>query len=300
MNFMTLKNTLSTDKQCREYLANLRWGNNYICPYCQNRAYWKTNEVKFKCQKCGHKMSVTSGTAFQGSHTPLYKWFLAIWYFTECEKKMTAAFLQRELKLGSNRTALNILQTLRKAKTLCTKKAEKSKSNAETKKLENIVEIKREFIKFHGQSFYILIATEIIGNDIGQIRIQKSEYNNKAQIMEFIKNNVVPYDLVESNLNPEQKKRRVGIITQLLTPDDMGTEYNKLIKSSSYEYHFTNKVLNSFLTYMNSKCPKDKFEQGCKRYCMLYNRKSLNAASKDVSVSFEELLNALLNMKVNK
>lgn len=111
--------------------------------------------------------------------------------------------------------------------------------------------------------------------------------------MEFIKNNVVPYDLVEIDLNPEQKKKRVGIITELLTADDVGTEYHKLIKRSSYEYRFTNKVLNSFLSYMNSNFPKDEFEQGCKQY-------SLNTASKDVSLSFEELLNALLNMKANK
>lgn len=39
--------------------------------------------------------------------------------------------------------------------------------------------------------------------------------------MEFIKNNVVPYDLVEFDLNPEQKKKRVGIITELLTADDV-------------------------------------------------------------------------------
>lgn len=78
-----------------------------------------------------------------------------------------------------------------------------------------------------------------------------------------------------------------------MTADDVGTEYHKLIKRSSYEYRFTNKALNSFLSYMNSNFPKDEFEQGCKQY-------SLNTASKDVSLSFEELLNALLNMKANK
>lgn len=78
-------------------------------------------------------MSVTSGTAFQGSHTPLYKWFLQYGILQNVKRKMTATFLQRELKLGSNRTALNILQTLRKAKMLYSKKTEKSESNAETK-----------------------------------------------------------------------------------------------------------------------------------------------------------------------
>ncbi|MBQ8532611.1 MAG: hypothetical protein IJ432_04170, partial [Clostridia bacterium] len=70
-------------------------------------------------------------------------------------------------------------------------------------------------------------------------------------------------------------------------------DYNKLIKNPLYEYRFTKKVLTNFTAWMNNKCPKDKFEQGCKRYCMLHN-------SKFVSMPFEELLGNLLKLKVRK
>ena len=190
--------------------------------------------------------------------------------------------LQKELELGSNRTALNILGKLKKVR-----------YTTRTEKLEHTVEIRQEIINFHGQKFSVLIATEVIGNAIGQIRIQKSDYHNKAQIIEFIKNNVVPYELVETDLSPEQKKKKIGIVTPLLTHEDIGTDYNKLIKNPLYEYRFTKKVLTNFTAWMNNKCPKDKFEQGCKRYCMLHN-------SKFVSMPFEELLGNLLKLKVRK
>lgn len=282
MDLTTLKNTLSTDRQCREYLANIRWKDGFICPHCENNEAWQTEDIKFKCKKCGHKMSVTSGTVFQDSHTPLNKWFWAIWLVAEYGKKATADMLQKELELGSNRTALNILSKLKKVR-----------YTTRTEKLEHTVEIRQEIINFHGQKFSVLIATEVIGNAIGQIRIQKADYHNKAQIMEFIKNNVVPYELVETDLSPEQKKKKVGIVTPLLTHEDIGTDYNKLIKNPLYEYRFTKKVMTNFTAWMNNKCPKDKFEQGCKRYCMLHN-------SKLVSMPFEELLGNLLKLRVRK
>lgn len=117
--------------------------------------------MKFKYKKCGHKISVTSGTVFQDSHIPLNKWFLAIWIVAEYGRKATADMLQRELELGSNRTALSILNKIKKAR-----------YTTKTVKLEHTVEINRETIKFHGQALPLLIAVEAIGNAIGQIRIQ--------------------------------------------------------------------------------------------------------------------------------
>ena len=216
--------------------------------------------MKFKCKKCGHKISVTSGTVFQDSHIPLDKWFLAIWIVAEYGRKATADMLQRELELGSNRTALSILNKIKKAR-----------YTTKTVKLEHTVEINRETIKFHGQALPLLIAVEAIGNAIGQIRIQQADCNSKVQIIEFIKENVVPYSLVKTDLTTEQKKKNVGIVTPLLMQEDMGSEYHQLIKNPLYEYRFTKKVLNSFTAWMNNKCPRDRFEHGCKLYCVLHN-----------------------------
>jgi len=34
------------------------------------------------CRVCGRKTSVTAGTIFHRSHTPLSTWFAAIWFLT--------------------------------------------------------------------------------------------------------------------------------------------------------------------------------------------------------------------------
>lgn len=282
MELTTLKNTLATDKQCREYLADIRWKDGFVCPHCGNSEAWKTEDIKYKCKKCGHRISVTSGTVFQDSHTPLNKWFLGIWLVSEYGKKITADMLQKELELGSNRTALSILGKLRKASAIKT-----------ADKLANTVEVKKEFIIFHGQKFFILTAVEVIGSSIGQIRIQKADHNNKEQITEFIRNNIMPYDLVVTDLSPEQKKKKVGIVTPLPIQREIEADYNRIVKSPMYTYRFTGKVRNDFTVWANNKCPKDKFEQGCKRYCMQHN-------GKYVHITFEELLENLLKLKKQK
>lgn len=282
MNLETIKNTLNTDKQCREYLAKIRWKNGFVCPHCQSREAWKTEEVKFKCKKCGHKISVTSGTVFQDSHTPLSKWFLTIWLIAESGKRVTADTLQDELNLGSNRTALRMLKILRAAQCITNR----------TVKLEHMVEISQNTIKFRGERVPILIAVEINGNTIRQIHIQKMEYN-KAKIKDFIKNYIVPYDSVLTDLSPEEKKKTVGIVTPLLIQGEMGGDYNQLIKSPSYQYRHTRKVCSNFSEWINRYCPKDKFEQGCKMFCALHNRKF-------ITMSFEEILENLLKLKMKK
>ena len=42
---------------------------------------------------CGHQASVTSGTVFHRSHTPLHKWFLAIHLMTQDKRGISAVLL---------------------------------------------------------------------------------------------------------------------------------------------------------------------------------------------------------------
>ena len=60
-------------------------------------------------------MSVTSGTIFHGTRTPLTSWFAAAWYMTSQKNGASALGLQRILGLGSYRTAWTMLHKLRTA-----------------------------------------------------------------------------------------------------------------------------------------------------------------------------------------
>lgn len=67
------------------------------------------------CSDCERQVSVTAGTIFQGTRTPLPVWFRAIWWVTSQKTGASALGLQRILGLGSYRTAWTWLHKLRRA-----------------------------------------------------------------------------------------------------------------------------------------------------------------------------------------
>src|SRR5664280_3693803 len=68
-----------------------------------------------RCARCGYQMSVTAGTIFQDTRTPLTVWFRAMWWVTSQKNGVSALGLQRVLGLGSYQTAWAWLHKLRRA-----------------------------------------------------------------------------------------------------------------------------------------------------------------------------------------
>jgi hypothetical protein len=67
------------------------------------------------CPECGLKTSVTAGTIFHRSHTPLSTWFAAVWLVTSSKNGVSAQGLQDALGFGSYETAWAWLHKLRRA-----------------------------------------------------------------------------------------------------------------------------------------------------------------------------------------
>ncbi len=86
---------------CIEALARLRWPQGYVCARCgERRSYQlKTRPRIFECARCGHQESVTAGTIFHRTRTPLRKWFLAAWWMARDKRGVSALLLSRELEL---------------------------------------------------------------------------------------------------------------------------------------------------------------------------------------------------------
>ena len=67
------------------------------------------------CASCGQQVSVTAGTIFQDTRSPLTVWFRAIWWVVSQKNGASALGLQRILGLGSYRTAWTWLHKIRRA-----------------------------------------------------------------------------------------------------------------------------------------------------------------------------------------
>ena len=108
-----LERRFSNDEDCRKYLATLRWSEGFSCPQCGHDKAWNMADGHLLCRKCRHQQSVTQGTIFQDSHVPLVTWFRAMWYICVQKNGASALGLQRNLGLGSYRTAWMMLHKLR-------------------------------------------------------------------------------------------------------------------------------------------------------------------------------------------
>jgi len=75
----------------------------------------KHRDGLYQCNNCREQFTVTVGTVFERSKIPLNKWLLCNHLLCSSKKGFSALQLQRELGLGSYRTAWFMMHRLREA-----------------------------------------------------------------------------------------------------------------------------------------------------------------------------------------
>lgn len=68
---------------------------------------------RFRCAACDGRTSVTAGTIFDKTRTPLTVWFTVCWLFSSGKDGVSALSVQRTLEIGSYQTAWAMLHRLR-------------------------------------------------------------------------------------------------------------------------------------------------------------------------------------------
>jgi hypothetical protein len=119
-NWHELLAWFSDEGACLRYLERLRWGDGFTCRFCGTigGGWWQMADGLRRCAACRAETSVTAGTIFAGTRTPLVSWFAAVWYVVNQKQGVSALGLQRVLGLGSYQTAWAWLHKLRRAMVL--------------------------------------------------------------------------------------------------------------------------------------------------------------------------------------
>jgi len=102
------------DDACLDHLFAVRFGPEPACPRCgEVGCFNRLSKLPAWTCNCGHHLHPMTGTPFERTHTPLQKWFYAMYLFTASRHGVPAKELQRQLGV-TYKTAWRIGHEIRK------------------------------------------------------------------------------------------------------------------------------------------------------------------------------------------
>lgn len=109
-----------SEDQAREYFEHIRWPNGPVCPHCGSAESTKLQGQAhraglYKCSGCSAQFTATVNTILEDSHLPIRTWLMAFSILCSAKKGISALQLQRQLGLGSYRTAWHLCHRVRHA-----------------------------------------------------------------------------------------------------------------------------------------------------------------------------------------
>jgi transposase-like protein len=183
-----LEARFSSEGACREYLFQLRWPQGFRCPRCGDAKAWPLRSVLWQCAGCGRQVSVTAGTIFQDTRTPLTVWFRAIWWVTSQKNGVSALGLQRVLGLGSYQTAWAWLHKLRRAMVRPGRERLSGRVEVDETYLGGLEEGVRG--RKTERKALIVVAAQEDGKGTGRIRMQRVPDASAESLVPFVEASV--------------------------------------------------------------------------------------------------------------
>lgn len=187
------------DAACTAFLMKLRrWPEGFICSSCKTASTpWHQTRNRLVCPICRHQTTVTAGTIFDKTRTPLTTWFEAAWHVTTPKNGMSAKTLERTIGT-SYQVAWMMLQRFRVAMV-----------NMERKQLSGNVEVDETYIggKEHDgkrgrgtTKSIVVIAVEIKQpKGFGRVRMRHIPDLSSNSLLPFVCNNVAPESVINTD-----------------------------------------------------------------------------------------------------
>jgi transposase-like protein len=270
MNMLDFIDKFKTEESCRQYLYVKRWPNGFVCPKCgvADNPFDVSSRKLYQCKHCGHQASVTSGTIFDKTRTPLRKWFLAIYLMSNDKRGCSALRLQKEIKV-SYQTAWLMTHKIRNA----------LKERDESYQLQDFVELDEGFFGTPSEGegkrgrgtdkLPVAVALSLDGNGNPQFI--------KAKVLEKVDSKAV------SSFAKEAIEAGASVATDSLPV------YNKLAEdgfehlpqkyepaSKSEHLRWLHVVISNMKAFINGTyhgVPKKHFQAFVDEFCYRFNRR---------------------------
>lgn len=115
-SLLEFQREFSTEEACVQHLRKMRWPNGFRCPRCGHTEAWfiRTRNI-LDCKLCRAKNSLTAGTIFHKTRTPLIKWYWLIYHMAIAKVGVSISEMQRILEIRDYKTAWLMAHKVRKA-----------------------------------------------------------------------------------------------------------------------------------------------------------------------------------------
>jgi transposase-like protein len=196
-NWNAFLDWFGSEAACLAYLERLRWPQEFVCPACGvSQAPYRSSRARLMCRACGRQSTVTAGTIFDKTRTPLRVWLAAAWYLTNQKQGVSALGLQRVLGLGSYQTAWTMLHRFRRA--MVRPGRDRLKGSVEvdetylaiTDREAPISPVRR---KSGTSKVLVVIAVEMLQpKGFGRIRLRRIENDSDECVVPFVQESIEP------------------------------------------------------------------------------------------------------------
>ena len=200
-NFFEFQEKFRTEEDCFNHLKKLRWPDGFTCHRCgHNESFFMKKRKVFQCKKCRHQTSVTAHTIFHRTHTPLRKWFWAV-YLVGTDKRGCSANRLHKMIDVSYPTAWLIIHKIRKA----------MKERDSLYKLNNFKEMDDSYFgastsgkRGRGSSnkSKVVVAVENRGKHAGYATMQVVEHVDSKNIKDFAFRNIEIEQSIKTDAYP--------------------------------------------------------------------------------------------------
>jgi transposase-like protein len=199
-NWNAFLDWFGTEEACLAYLERLRWPQEFVCPACGvSQPPYRSSRARLMCRACGRQSTVTAGTIFDKTRTPLRVWLAAAWYLTNQKQGVSALGLQRVLGLGSYQTAWTMLHRFRRAMV----RPDRDRLKGQVELDETYLSIsdkdapmpdeRRKRRKSRTHQVLVVIAVELLQpRGFGRIRLRRIDNDSAEQVVPFVQDNIEP------------------------------------------------------------------------------------------------------------
>ena len=132
ITFFQFQRKFSTNLRCYKYLFCQRWPDEFICPRCHHNKYsYHSTRGLYQCKNCHYQASVTAGTIFHKTRTPLKIWFWMIFLISRNKTGSSLLYMMRLLEMKCYKTAWTMAHKIHKA----------MQENDQSTKLSGLIEL---------------------------------------------------------------------------------------------------------------------------------------------------------------